>query len=281
MRYLFFLILPKNHLSALVGFLVNLKLPWGLSLISLKIFCYITGADPSTASRPLKDYSCIGDFFTRDLREGLRPVGRGILSPVDGTLRSFGLIEEFEFEAVKGTRYSVPEFLGSSEFAEKFRGGTFLNFYLAPCDYHQIHSPVDAKISSVTHIPGNLWPVNDWSVRSVKNLFSVNERVVCYLESEFGMIAVVLVGATNVGKISLSFLPIDTNTSRNRKPRDFELDPCPFINSGDRIGTFHMGSSVVVLFRPNALDRFNSKVDQLPRKVCYGETLFESKEFDK
>ena len=67
-------------------------------------------------------------------------------------------------------------------------------------------TPVDGVIRSWRHIPGRLFPVNGLAVRHVNGLFTVNERVVVNLESErFGHVALVMVGASNVGRITLSF----------------------------------------------------------------------------
>ena len=63
------------------------------------------------------------------------------------------------------------------------------------------------------HIPGKLWPVNDWSLANVNELFSINERVVTYIESPQGLVAVVMIGATNVGKISVVYDSFISNTA--------------------------------------------------------------------
>lgn len=50
--------------------------------------------------------------------------------------------------------------------------------YLAPGDYHRIHSPVDWSIRERRHFPGTLFPVAPAVTRLIPNLLALNERVV-------------------------------------------------------------------------------------------------------
>jgi phosphatidylserine decarboxylase len=123
------------------------------------------------------------------------------------------------------------------------------------------------------HIPGKLWPVNDWSFANIDELFSINERVVTYVDSAFGRVAVVMIGATNVGKISVVYDSFISNAAAGRTvTRDY--DPPLAIGCGDRLGTFHMGSSVVVLVEPGRVDLSRVRLSA-GSKVRYGEAVFE------
>jgi phosphatidylserine decarboxylase len=237
------------------------------------------GIDPATAARPLTAYPSIGDFFTRDLAPGLRPIGSGLVSPVDGRVRGTGPITAGQLEQIKGKTYTVSDFLGDERFAPlgdvplapRYNGGTYLNFYLAPPDYHHIHSPVSGRITAVRAIPGALWPVNDRSIRVVDRLFAINERIVVTIESSRGLVTVVMVGATNVGRISLTFDAIRSNRFPPRQQRVVYAEP-PVIAAGDRLGTFHLGSSVVVLFEPGMFELTRATV-QPGQSVVYGQSI--------
>jgi len=50
--------------------------------------------------------------------------------------------------------------------------------YLAPGDYHRIHSPIDWSVAERRHFPGTLYPVNKTAVTLIPSLFVANERVV-------------------------------------------------------------------------------------------------------
>jgi phosphatidylserine decarboxylase len=112
--------------------------------------------------------------------------------------------------------------------------------------YHRVHVPVDGRIIGWRHVPGRLFPVNGPSVRSLEGLFTRNERVAVLIDSEaHGRVAVVLVGAANVGRISLSFADLVTNRGARGGSVSLEA-PLP-VRRGDELGTFHLGSTVVLL----------------------------------
>jgi phosphatidylserine decarboxylase len=52
---------------------------------------------------PLESYKNLGEFFTRHLKEGVRPMGDGMVSPVDGRVLIFGEIKDAQVEQIKGT----------------------------------------------------------------------------------------------------------------------------------------------------------------------------------
>jgi len=139
------------------------------------------------------------------------------------------------------------ELLGDAGDARAFDGGIFAVVYLSPRDYHRVHSPVAGPIRTVRHVGGTLFPVNDIGVRHVERLFARNERVAVVHESErHGAVATILVGAVGVGRITLSFEP-DVITNRDRMPRTLRYgDGGPRLARGEELGTFHLGSTVIV-----------------------------------
>lgn len=263
---------PKNHLSRLVGKLVHLRLPPPLGPLSVRIFADAYKIDLASASKRIGEYRSIGELFVRDLKEGARPIAPdGVRSPVDGKLRGCGPIEKGEIPQIKGKSYTVAGLLRDPQLAEIYTAGSYFNFYLAPPDYHHIHAPVSGRISAVRHIPGKLWPVNDWSIRNIDGLFTVNERVSVRIDTPVGPFTVVMVGATNVGEISLSF---DPGFEMTRIERHKAYDPELAVEAGARIGTFHMGSSVVLLCPPGAIAASSLGAAE-PRVVRYGARVAE------
>lgn len=267
-------LLPKNHLSCILGRLAQLRLPGPLRKLSLRIFAHAAHLDLKDAEKSLYDYAAISDLFTRKLRSGARPIGRGIVSPVDGTLRSSGVIANGRLPQIKGKTYSVAELIRDDRLAARFEGGYFFNLYLSPMDYHRVHAPCSGSIEFRRHIPGKLWPVNDWSLSHIENLFVVNERVVIAVRSSSGLVLVVMVGATNVGKISLSFDDLVTNRAFGATHSENLLkpfDPPVPVQGGDELGVFHLGSSVVLLLEPQA--KVTQSALQAPAKVRMGQSL--------
>jgi phosphatidylserine decarboxylase len=264
---------PKSYASYLFGRLVHMRLPRPIARRSVGWFAKTFGIDVDAASRPVAEYGSIGEFFVRDLREGARPIGERFVSPVDALLRSYGSVENGRLEQVKGRHYGLREFLGDDEDAARYGDATYLNLYLSPRDYHHIHSPVEGRIVKSIHIPGHLWPVNDWSMENIESLFAVNERIVTFIESDYGRVALVMVGATNVGKMSVTYDAFVTNTSFGRKKVETRIYDSPIpIKRGARLGTFHMGSTVVLLVERAYLKPEEISVEQ-PSKVVFGQTI--------
>jgi phosphatidylserine decarboxylase len=114
--------------------------------------------------------------------------------------------------------------------------------------------------------------VNDWSLANVDELFSINERVVTYVESSLGLVAVVMIGATNVGKISVVYDTFISNAATYNRTIARNYDPAIPIATGARLGTFHMGSSVVVLLEPGRVDISKVRL-HAGKKVQYGAAV--------
>jgi phosphatidylserine decarboxylase len=270
-RYLRYV--PKNHLSRAVGRLVHVPWPKPIARRLVRWFANTYEIDVDAAQLPAHEYRSIGHFFTRDLREGLRPIESDFVSPVDGTLRNFGPIENGRLEQIKGKTYTVASFLRDDAESRRYEKGAFFNLYLSPQDYHHVHSPVAGAITRSVHIPGKLWPVNDWSLHNVNELFSINERVVTYIDSPtLGRVAVVMIGATNVGKISVVYDSFISNTLMTDQAMARDYHPAIPIAAGDRLGTFHMGSSVVVLLEPDRIDVSRVRLES-GHKVQYGAAV--------
>lgn len=251
-----------------------MPLPQPLARWTIRIFASAYGIDPTLATRPLDDFRSIGEFFTRDLKPEHRPIQGARVFPVDGVLRSVTeLSHGCHIEQVKGKNYSLDELLASDPFVARLSSGQLWNMYLSPRDAHHIYAPVSGQIIKTVHIPGRLWPVNDWALSSVDGLFAVNERVVSYIESPHGLVAVVMVGATNVGKISLAYTDLETNRAPWRRTPVVVHEHLPSIpvTCGQKIGTFKMGSSVILLSEQPLVAGIGES--SFPRAVRYGIPL--------
>ena len=249
--------LPQVALSRVVGRLADLKLPRFLRRPVLAGFALLVGIDRSEVELDLPEYPSLGAFFVRRLRPGARPMAddqHAIVSPVDGRLAEFGVIESGRLIQAKGLAYEVADLLDDPGGGDRFEGGVFITIYLSPKDYHRIHAPCAGSVVRARHVPGRLFPVNRPAVALVPNLFVRNERVVCHLEGACGQAAVVAVGALNVGRISCCFDPPWNGTGggvTNRSGKAAETrvyaPPVPCAR-GDEIMAFHLGSTVVMLF---------------------------------
>jgi phosphatidylserine decarboxylase len=241
--------LSRPRLSRIVMGLADRRVPGALLRPFLRGYVRLYRVDMEEAAEPLSSYESFNAFFTRRLRDGARPVDTSpgtLVSPSDSRLSSIGSVPpDGRLEQVKGRTYGLDALLGGPEAAE-FAGGAQATLYLSPAMYHRVHAPVGGRIRCWRYQPGRLFPVNELAVRLVPDLFAVNERVAIVIDSDdLGPVAVVMVGATNVGRMTLSFDALATNAGL---PATFVRPAAPIpVERGQELGAFNLGSTVVVL----------------------------------
>jgi len=260
---LFFKLLPKNFISRIVGYLCLIPFPTFIINKFINWFCKKYKVNQDEFIKPDSGFKNIDSFFTRQLKPGVHKIDsdqNSIVSPVDARLDQFGEIKEDQIMQAKGLSFSLQDFIPSNQ-NKKFINGNFITLYLSPGDYHRIHSPVDAKILGFSYIPGTLFPVQNFIVKALKGVFAKNERIISYLQTEKGQIALCKIGALNVGKISLSYSKILANkTFRQKKEVLFPADKNISIKKGEEISTFHLGSTVIILFENGLVNFTNLKI---------------------
>jgi phosphatidylserine decarboxylase len=136
--------------------------------------------------------------------------------------------------------------------AAALAGGAFVTTYLSPRDYHRVHTPVDGSLVGYHYVPGQRWPVSGRFMRNVPRLLAINERVVIELSTEWGPAAVVMVAASGVGNMWLSHVGNDTRIWHDSgEPRHVTFPPAA-LAAGDELGSFLLGSTVVMLLPAGA-----------------------------
>jgi len=173
------------------------------------------GVDLSEAAEPdATRYPTFNAFFTRGLKPGARtpdPDPRAILMPADGRISECGHVGRADegvlhedaghiFQA-KGHGFTTAELLGDEDAARAFEGGLYATVYLSPRDYHRVHMPWSGTLRETVHVPGRLFSVGVDAVGTVSKLFARNERLVCHFDTDFGPMAVVMVGALLVSGV--------------------------------------------------------------------------------
>jgi phosphatidylserine decarboxylase len=100
-------------------------------------------------------------------------------------------------------------------------------------------------------MPGDYYPVNAIGVRHVDNLFVRNRRVAIVIdtppESGLGRVTIVMVAAMVVGRITVRGID-----ERDVSTGEHDYAPPLRVARGDEIGIFHLGSTAVVFFEPQA-----------------------------
>jgi phosphatidylserine decarboxylase len=242
-------LVPKSALSNVVGMATRFPAPASMHHAAIRVFAKRYRVNLDEAELAIEEYPTLGQFFTRRLKPGARPIDpapEAIISPVDAAVSQVGKVFVGECLQAKGISFPVDKLLGDAKEAKTFEDGSFATLYLAPKDYHRIHSPREGVITGYTYLPGEFWPVNPASVNTTDALFAINERLVTYLQTDLGKIAVVAVGATCVSRIHATYDAILTHTGQPARSHKYER-PIP-IARGAELGMFEMGSTVILLF---------------------------------
>ncbi|HKJ16459.1 MAG TPA: archaetidylserine decarboxylase [Xanthomonadales bacterium] len=249
-------VLPHHLLSRCVYHLMRVQWPPVKNLLIMMIGG-IAGVDWSESKhKDLADFKSFNDFFTRELEPGARPQNadaRGFNSPCDGVISECGRFTGDRLVQAKGQYFSLNTLLARDPATAELKNGYFHTIYLAPHNYHRIHMPVAGQLQRMIHIPGRLFGVADWSVNRVPKLFARNERVVSIFNTEFGPMALVLVGAFMVGSIETVWSGQVTPprgkrvTSGDWSRNDIRL------KKGEEMGRFNMGSTVILIQPPNSV----------------------------
>ncbi|PKL40027.1 MAG: phosphatidylserine decarboxylase [Spirochaetae bacterium HGW-Spirochaetae-1] len=251
-----FKITPKSFISRIFGYVTQIPLPGFILNPVIGWYCKKFQVNVDEIDTPPDGFRTFDGFFTRQLKKGVHRFSSSpddILSPVDGRLDQFGPIDGERIIQAKGIDYSLRDLI-PSESADHFTDGSFMTLYLSPADYHRIHSPVIGTITGYFNLPGKLYTVQEFMVQGLRNLFAINERIISYIRTRRGMVAVCKVGAMNVGRISISHSPVVTNRIfRTRTEVLYSENESPQVGAGDEIGMFHLGSTVVLLFQKNIM----------------------------
>jgi phosphatidylserine decarboxylase len=274
--------LPHHGLAALMHRIARSE--WRpLKRLLIAVFARHAGVALSEAALPDKEaYPSFNAFFTRALRPDARllcPEPTALISPADGALSQFGRIAQGRLYQAKGLTYSLAELLGGdTDLAAQLAEGSFVTIYLAPRDYHRVHMPITGTLRRMRLIPGRLFSVNSVSTRLIPRLFPRNERVVSVFETQYGPLAMILVGAFFVGSIETVWCG-EITAARRAAVRiwDYDESESPItLARGAEMGRFNLGSTVILLLpaatlslapslRPGAALRLGERLGELRR----------------
>lgn len=270
--------LPQHSLSRFAGLLARCQQPW-LKNWLIRDFIRRYQVDMSLAVKEnVSDYRNFNEFFTRALKPEKRPIAltsEALVSPVDGCVSEFGDLKQNILIQAKNKQYELQALLGGeASLATDFIGGKFATFYLSPRDYHRVHSPYAATLQKMIYVPGQLFSVSTQTAEELPNLFVRNERVIALFETQWGPMAVILVGAMLVASISTVWEGNITPIGK-RQIRQWVYPPSSIcLAKGAELGHFELGSTVILLFSPTWRLHW-SKVMQLQKKVQFGQCIGE------
>jgi phosphatidylserine decarboxylase len=215
--------------------------------VSMRLWTAFAG-DLALHEAKQSSFSSVHACFTRELRDGARPVSddpQMLVSPCDAIVGAHGAIERGEIYQAKGRGYALDDLVLDAALAERHDGGTFVTLRLTSSMYHRFHAPDDCEIDEVRFVPGDVWNVNPPALRRVERVFCRNERAVLPLELSGGeRLTLVPIAAILVGSLRLRFLSL---------PLDADYDgpaciPCrAAFARGEELGHFAHGSTIVLL----------------------------------
>lgn len=241
--------IPRRLLTRWMGWYSGLESP-ALTRATIAVWRLFADLDLSDSKR--KDFRSLRELFTRELREGARPVDArpGIaVSPCDGIVGACGRVEGGRVYQAKGFPYELSDLIPDARLRMKYRNGTFVTLRLTPTMYHRFHAPADCRVEEVIYISGDTWNVNPVALRRIEMLFCKNERAVVELRlADDGAggdrsITLVPVAAILVASMKFHCLP-DPLDLRYRGPNRI---PCrATYRKGEELGYFQHGSTILV-----------------------------------
>jgi len=246
---LFQYILPHRLLSRLMHFLMRIQYKPIKNFTMNKMIKSFNINMDEAISKNFDDYKHFNAFFTRALNPNCRtidPSRDSLVSPVDGVISQMGKINADRILQAKGHYYTIKDLL-ATQMDSDYINGQFITIYLSPKDYHRLHAPVDCEIKHLRHVPGRLFSVADWTTQTIPRLFARNERLVNTLQTSFGKMAYVYVGAIMVSSIETVCNGVITPPYA-KQVTDLLPQGQTTYKKGEEMGRFNMGSTVVLLF---------------------------------
>lgn len=206
-------------------------------------------------------FSNFNKFFYRRIKETVRPIGIHIVSPADGKAVAFQNINSSSSFYIKGSEFSLSDFLQNNTLAHKYCNGAMIIVRLAPTDYHRFHFPASGIISESKKIKGRYFSVSPLALKKNMEIFCRNQREYSILKTEdYGDIIISEIGATMVGSII----------------QNYQINS--IVKKGSEKGYFAFGgSTLLLLFEEGKIkidqDLLEHTINGYETKVRMGETI--------
>jgi phosphatidylserine decarboxylase len=256
-RLVLWLLVRRAIFSWYYGFRMNRR----YSAAKILPFVVDYDIDVDEFAKSVFAYKTFNEFFFRALKPSARPIAPGedvAVLPADGRHLVFPNVDRADGFYVKGAKFTLAELLGESHLpreqqalALRFAGGAMVISRLAPVDYHRFHFPVSGLAGEPQLIPGWLYSVHPIALRRNLRFLVENRRMVTLVDSpRFGTVAMIEIGATNVGRIRQLFVAGGN------------------VKKGEEKGLFAFGGSCVIsLFERGRIQFDADLLEQSARQV--------------
>jgi phosphatidylserine decarboxylase len=165
--------------------------------------------DPAEFADAPENFRSFDAFFSRRLKPSARPLAPGaatVVLPADGRHLGFQDVAQTVAVYAKGQRFDLPALLGDAALAERYRHGAIVCSRLCPTDYHRFHFPIAGTPAAPRLVNGWLYSVNPIALRRNLALLWENKRQIVAVDAGvFGVVLLVVVGATNVGSMTFTY----------------------------------------------------------------------------
>jgi phosphatidylserine decarboxylase len=240
--------IPRGFATRLMGWLSHIENPL-LCRAGIALWKAFSDLDLTEARK--STFTSVHDCFTRELKEGARPIDADPLlltSPCDAIVGATGTVTDGMVLQAKGFPYPLIDLLGDPELVGYYQGGRYVTLRLTSSMYHRFHAPGDLCVEQVNYISGDTWNVNPIALRRVERLFCKNERAILRCRLPSGqLLTLVPVAAVLVASIRLRFLDVLLHL-RYRGPN---IIPCNAqFTKGEEMGWFEHGSTIIVFAPP-------------------------------
>jgi phosphatidylserine decarboxylase len=243
--------IPRRWLTFFMGWYSQIQSPL-LTKFSIWLWS-LFAEDLRLQDAKKQHFTSLGDCFTRELKDGLRPIAKHlerVVSPCDAIVGEYGDIQGTQVFQAKGFPYEISELIPNIHLNHKYRNGKYVTLRLKSSMYHRFHAPIACSVSKVTYISGDTWNVNPVALKRIEKLFCKNERAVVELQNNHpgSSITLVPVAAILVASMKFNFLP-QTLDLKYQGPNDI---PCDVqFNKGDEMGYFQHGSTIILFATSN------------------------------
>jgi phosphatidylserine decarboxylase len=186
---------------------------------------YLNQFEPDTV---YSDYNSYHDFFRRRYKQS--PLLQGnYVWPCEGYICDWGQLIDKSTTSVKGQSLTPSRMFSTTN--ELSADYYFVNIFLHNHNYHRVHAPVNAIVTNVETIPGDLVFLRPWfySQEKVSVPAFRNERVCIELQdAQLKKWYLLMVGGFGVGTIQLA--------------ERFKVGT--YFHQGEELGMFQLGSTV-------------------------------------
>jgi phosphatidylserine decarboxylase len=261
--------IPRRFATRFIGWFSRIEQPL-VRAFSIAVWRLFSDLDLREAKKT--HFRSLHDCFTRELKDGARPIDRRtdiLVSPCDAIVGACGAITGTELYQAKGFPYALEDLLGDRDLVEMHRNGRYVTLRLTSGMYHRFHAPHDCRIEQVIYISGDTWNVNPIALARIERLFCKNERAVVRtkLAVDGQPVTLVAVAAILVASIRLHCLDGPLNL-KHRGPNVIACNAD--VRKGDELGWFEHGSTIIV-FAPEGFALCDNIRDGA--RVKMGESL--------